>query len=243
MSADFGWIAIGPGAFDEDASGMDVARFGIGFLNEAVKNHQLPGGPLNSWDEAEAYFRDGVGKLCYLDAATNGANGEQVEYLFEASDIQRLSVALYCLHPHFFFPYYFYPQFYMLRQIFDEFGIFMPPVPPKYDHEARFCYYLELCHSLYDFRQQYGFSGELLSAFLYGFAPEVLKPGNPTIADLPKPERAWFVGVGVNNNGDFAYLDRVTEASQTIWQGNPQTQPGDIVMMYYLSPRSYVHSL
>ena len=222
---------------------IDNAMDALGFLNEAVKNNQLPGGPLNSWDEAEAYFRDGVGKLCYLDEATNGANGERVEYLFEASDIPRLSVALYCLHPQFFFPYYFYPQFYMLQQIFAEFGIFMPPVPPKYDHEARFCYYLELCHSLYDFGQQHGFSGELLSAFLYGFAPEVLQPGHPTITDLPKPERAWFVGGGVNNNGDFAYLDRVTEASQTIWQGNPQTQPGDIVVMYCLSPRSYVHSL
>jgi hypothetical protein len=128
----------------------------VGLLNEAVKNNQLPGDPLNSWGEAEAYFRDGVGQLCYWDETTNGANGEPTEYLFEASDIPRLSVALYCLQPHFFFPYYFYPQFYVLQHIFDEFGIFMPPVPPKYNHDARFSYYFELCHSLYDFRQRYG---------------------------------------------------------------------------------------
>lgn len=225
---------------DED---IDDAMTALGILDEAVKNNGLPGGRLSSWDEAEAYFRDGVSPLWYLDEAPDGAKGEAVEYPFLASDIPRLSVALYCLHPQFFFPYYFYPQFYVLQQIFDEFGIFMPPVPRKHDHDARFFYYLELCHALYDFRQQHGFAGELLPTFLYGFAPEVLQLGNPTIADLPKPERAWFVGGGVNNNGDFAYLDRVTAASQTFWQGNPETQPGDIVVMYCLSPRSSVHSL
>ena len=84
---------------------IDNAMDALGILEEAVKNHQLPGGRLNSWEEAEAYFRDGVSQLCYLDEATNAAKDEPVEYLFEASDIPRLSVALYCLHPHFFFPY------------------------------------------------------------------------------------------------------------------------------------------
>lgn len=217
---------------------IDDAMGALGILDEAVKNSRLPGGCLGSWDEAEAYFRDGVAKLCYLNDATD----EEVEYIFGAPDIPTLSVALYCLHPHFFFPYYFYPRFYVLKQIFAEFGIFMPPVPPKHDHDARFFYYLELCRSLYDFRQQHELPGELVPVFLYGFAPEVLQPDNPTIADLPKPQRAWFVGGGVNNNGDFEYLDRVTAASQTFWQGNSETQPGDIVVMYCLSPRSYVHS-
>lgn len=73
---------------------IDNAMDALGILDEAVKNKRLPGGCLSSWDEAEAYFRDGVGKLCYLDEATNGAKGEPIEYLFEASDIPRLSVAL-----------------------------------------------------------------------------------------------------------------------------------------------------
>ena len=128
------------------------------------------------------------------------------------------------------------------EQIFDEFGIFLPPVPPKKAFDDRFYYYFELCRSVHHFAVQHGIPGELAPVFLYGFAPLALELDDALPANLPPPRRAWFVGGGINQNGDFEYLDQVTESSQTIWQGNRDTQPGDIVVMYCLSPRSAVHS-
>jgi len=210
-------------------------------LVEATRQGWLPTGPLDTLDDAEAYFREGVALLSCTDEP-----GETLEdaanCAFWPSDIPTLSIALYCLHPRFFFPYYFYPRFYVLKQIFDEFGIFLPPVPPKKDLDDRFYYYFELCCSFSNFAAQHGIPGELAPAFLYGFAPQALRVNDALTTTLPPPRRAWFVGGGINQNGDFEYLDQVTKSSQTIWAGSPETQPGDIVVMYCLSPRSYVHS-
>jgi len=60
---------------------------------------------------------------------------------------------------------------------------------------------------------------------------------------LPEPRNAYFVGGGKNNNGDFEYLDEVNEKTITYWNGNRDTQPGDIIVMYCLTPRSCIHSI
>jgi hypothetical protein len=38
-------------------------------------------------------------------------------------------------------------------------------------------------------------------------------------------------------------LDKANDNTVYNWQGNPDTQPGDIIVMYCLSPRSYIHSI
>jgi hypothetical protein len=48
---------------------------------------------------------------------------------------------------------------------------------------------------------------------------------------------------GKNNNGDFEYLDIINEKTIAHWNGNKETQPGDIIVMYCLTPRSYIHSI
>lgn len=188
---------------------------------------------IASRQEASVYWED----ISYL------VTDDESEDIFYLDDIPRLSVALYCLHPKFFFPYYFYLNFHSLRKIFDEFGIFLPPVPPKSDTEARYNYYWELCQSLHDFWSKLELPTDEVPVFLYGFAPQVLDFNKPTLEALPPPKRAWFIGGGINNNGDFSYLDKVTSSSTTYWQGNRDTEIGDIVVMYCLSPRSYVHSI
>lgn len=222
----------------EEIEQVNVAR---SLLVDAIRQTWLPTGPLETLDNAEAYFREGVAQLCWTNE-TNENPEDAAKDFFWPSDIPSLSVALYCIHPRFFFPYYFYPRFYALKQIFDEFGIFLPPVPPKKNLDGRFLYYFELCRSFHHFAAQHEIPGELAPAFLYGFAPQALQLDDALPIELPPPRRAWFVGGGISQNGDFEYLDQATKSSQTIWAGNPETQPGDIVVMYCLSPRSCVHS-
>ena len=225
----------------QDPASVDAdidAAFGVitGF-DTGVKSKEIPKGPLKAWRDAVAVFTT----LERLRVPQEGSRA--LTPLFDATDIPRLSVGLYCLYPEFFFPYYFWPRFYALQEIFREFGIHQPPVPPKRDFKGRFRYYLSLCEFLHDFCRQYGIAGEHLPVFLYGFARSVMGPEKQAVTQLPAPKRAWFVGAGIGNNGDFEYLDDATADARTFWQGNEETELGDIIVVYCLTPRSCVHSI
>ncbi|MBY0346531.1 MAG: hypothetical protein K2P98_06710 [Neisseriaceae bacterium] len=82
----------------------------------------------------------------------------------------------------------------------------------------------------------------MIPVFLYGFCPKVSHENRSTSTTLPKPTRAIFIGGGVSN-GDAVRLDALTTKSQTNWGGGKDSSPGDIVIMYLLSPRSEIHSI
>jgi hypothetical protein len=229
-----GWSTQGLRAgFGSTGKEIDGVLRALLELRQAIKEgHLAPG--IGSKEEAEAYFHVIGDELAPDD--------DEEENLFELDDIPHLSIALYCLHPKFFFPYYFYPNFLALQKVFQEFGIFLPPVPPKKDEVARFYYYLELCGSLYAFWENLGFAPEHLPAFLYGFAPEVLDLSFPDLRELQKPHNAWLVAGGTDN-GDADYLDKADACTQTFWTGNKETEVGDIIVMYCLAPRSAIHSI
>ena len=162
--------------------------------------------------------------------------------IFDVNEIPYLSEELYYLYPDYCFPYYFVGLYHRIEAIFAEFGIFAPAVPKKNDREGRMLHYVELCKSLYDFRLQHGMDKHELPAFLYGFAVDNVKKYEITDI-LPEPKKAYFIGGGKDYNGDFDYLDNADDADIKRWNGNPETQPGDIIVMYCLSPRSCIHSI
>jgi hypothetical protein len=172
----------------------------------------------------------------------NSIIDENNDIQFYVDDIPFLSECLYILYPDFFFPYYFRKYYYHLVSIFNDFGIYLPPAPQKNDMVKRLFHYFELCKSTYEFRKKYKIEGYELPAFMYGFATGVIQKYKITDI-LPEPRNAYFVGGGKNNNGDFEYLDKVNEKTITYWNGNRDTQPGDIVVMYCLTPRSCIHSI
>jgi len=167
--------------------------------------------------------------------------------VFRVDDISFLSECLYHLYPEYCFPYYFDRLYHVVVAIFNEFWIFLPAMPKKNDMCGRMFHYVELCRSIYDFRMKHEMDEYELSAFLYGFATEIVKKYEITDV-LPEPRKAYFIGGGkkdktVDASGDFDYLDKVDNTTITPWNGNPETQPGDIIVMYCLSPRSYIHSV
>jgi hypothetical protein len=127
---------------------------------------------------------------------------ESPNYAFDFSDVPYLSEGLYILYPDYFFPWYFNRLYHQIITIFNEFGIYLPPDPAKNNHEKRFLHYFELCKLLYEFRNIHEIEGYELPAFLYGFAASVIRKYE--ISDvLPEPRKAYFVGGGKYNNGDF----------------------------------------
>ena len=164
---------------------------------------------------------------------------------FCVDDIPSISMALYWYNKEYFFPYYFYRRTQLLKKIFETLDIFFPPIPPKRDMEKRFLYYAELCESLYEFRQKLKMTPEELCSLLYYFAPSFVKEDE---VFQNKPQMAFFVGGGkksgdVDDSGDFEFLDKADDNTVDNWQGNASASPNDIVVMYCLTPRSYIHSI
>jgi hypothetical protein len=223
--------------FDYSHKSVEDVREKLELITQSKKRGLLPN-KIRNLGEMERFYEK-IGDLTHSDL-TKAGSGED---LFYFDDVPSLSIALYCMHPNFFFPYYFETNTYALKRIFDEFGIAFPITPAKADYHSRFYFYVELCNSLHEFWNSLGFDFEQLPVFLYGFAPQAIGLDRLEVTDFPTAKRAWFVGGGVNNNGDFDYLDQVNDSSQTLWQGHKDTEIGDIIVMYCLSPRSYIHSI
>jgi len=214
-----------------------IKNFATGLHNDLMSNNIKP--EINSFDDFEKVFD--------LIASEVDLENDKPKYFFKVYDIPYLSECLFFYCPDYCFPYYFKFLYHTIVAIFNEFGIFLPPTPKKSDEYGRMLHYVELCRSLYEFRMKFGMDKYELPAFLYGFAVEVVKKYE--IEDiLPEPRKAYFIGGGkkdktIDSSGDFDYLDKANNTTITSWNGNPETQPGDIIVMYCLTPRSYIHSI
>ncbi|MDR2924259.1 MAG: hypothetical protein LBU85_13095 [Treponema sp.] len=218
----------------------DILNFSIEFPKELIDNNIKTN--INSFEEFEVIFDF----LIHL-VPDEKKEKDNPKWIFGVDDIPYLSECLFFLYPEYCFPYYFVRLYHIVISIFNEFGIFIPPPPPKGDRDNRMFHYIDLCKSLYNFRKSFGIDKYELPAFIYGFATEVVKKYE--IDDnLPEPRKAYFIGGGkkdkaVDSSGDFDYLDKADSTTIASWNGNPETQPGDIIVMYCLSPRSYIHSI
>ncbi len=163
---------------------------------------------------------------------------EKRSYSLWINNVENFSTALFLVENEFFIPYYFRIKFDLLQSIFSYFDIPLPKIPIKKDWRGRLLYYVDLCEVLYEFRKQHALSRAELCAFLYDFAPKGVE--KLTSDEMPSPSKAWFCG---GNKNDFQFLDHPDIHRQSHWQGNPDTRKGDIIVMYCLAPRSYIHSI
>ncbi|MBP7496170.1 MAG: type I restriction endonuclease subunit R [Bacteroidales bacterium] len=186
-------------------------------------------------DEAPNIYKKCISEGIYIkDFKIIGKNN----FKHWATDIQFFSRVLYSSFPEYFFPYTFKFKFNEFKKICNEFDIIIPEVPKKKDWYGRATYYLALCEAILEFRKVNAFKPAELCAFLYDFAPNIIRELEDT--ELPNPSRVWFVGGSKN---DFKFLDNATDNSTDFWQGNIDSKKGDIIVMYCLTPRSYIHSI
>lgn len=143
----------------------------------------------------------------------------------------------YDIFPDYFFIYKF-DEFDKLVSICEEFEIPIPQIPKKSDLHNRAFYYLDLCDAFLEFRNTQKLSPSEFGAFLYDFAPRNLEEIND--AEMPAPSKAWFVG---GSKYDFETLDNADGSTPGRWQCNKDTRRGDIIIMYCVTPRSYIHSI
>lgn len=169
-----------------------------------------------------------------------------VQYSAQKIDILNLipiiSTSLFYKSPQYFKPYFFRSKFKLLTQIADAFEIELPEVPLKRYKDERINYYWKLCETFYHFQEENKLTPFEFCAFLYDFAPKFISESEQVLSELPKPTQVWIVG-GDKSGNDFEFLDSNEIKRIDFWQGNEDTKRGDIVIMYCLTPRSYIHSI
>jgi hypothetical protein len=173
---------------------------------------------------------------------------QEKKYNFFFEYLGAFTTALYHKFPEYFLPYYFTSDNYLdFIRICENFEIVLPPNPNRYDQVKRTWYYFEICEIFYRFRIKHKISSDEFPAFLYFFASNCLERQEET--ELPKPSRIYFLGAGAGgeaeeDNWDFKFLDNSNLESSNTWgAGGLRIKKGDLVLMYCLSPRKYLHSI
>ncbi|MCP9234863.1 hypothetical protein [Lewinella sp. JB7] len=156
-------------------------------------------------------------------------------------DFRLVTTLLYCQYPDRYIPYIFINKIDLLYRILDYLNLDSPPLPKRRDWEERWSYYGKICGVLHDYRREIGLKSEEFMAFILDFVPRSADNTHVN-SSLPDPANVWIVG-GNKNGGDFKFLDQAQSGTVSFWQGNKRARKGDIVVMYCLSPRSYIHSI
>jgi hypothetical protein len=165
------------------------------------------------------------------------------DFPFVYTGIYWISASFHIACPEFFAPFFFGRNFDLFANICRQFGIVLPELPGKLKKRERALYYLEINEALQTFRKANGLSPQEFNAFLYDFAIKDHEQRAPKQTKLPAPSRVWFVIGGTLSSNDREYVDRAEKDSVGLWQGNIDTRPGDIVVMYMASPTKAIHSI
>ena len=197
---------------------------------------------LNNYEEAKLFleniYDNGV-ELTFEDSykETPLLNDDLTYY------IGIVSTWLFYKFPNIFKPYYFKNDFDLIVKISDTFGIEIPEVPIKRYKKERFLFYLESCKCFNEFQKENNLSNCEFCAFLNDFAIEYIDDSNE-VKELPEPTQVWWIG-GDKYGQDYEFLDENVgkNSISSFWQGNIDTRKGDILIVYCLSPRSFIHSV
>lgn len=172
-------------------------------------------------EDAKLFWEDELKEIILND----GKDRDQIRNIWISS------IYLSILNPHFFFPYFFVSQFYLVGNLFKEFSLILPELPKVRDYKARLDYYFELCEVLYYFRKEVEIKPAEFCTFLYGFAGNFIKE---KLEENEKPLRVWITGGG---KGDF---DSIVDENDNLhhWSGNRETNKSDLQLIYFRAPYS-----
>ena len=140
----------------------------------------------------------------------------------------------------FFKPLLLPTHFYVIQCNCDTLGIELPPIPRSKDYKAYLMYYYDICSAWNDFQKENELTDAECCACIYDYA--TLLQDVHENKELPKPTNVWITGA---SEEDFIFLDSFgkDENDTHIWACNECTRRGDIIVIYCISPRSYIHSI
>lgn len=162
---------------------------------------------------------------------------KQGDYRAKSALIHLLSTYLY-LSSEFYKPILYPSRFDVIMRNCDLLGIEIPEIPHSRQYRDFLIFYYRFCEQLHRFQSENQMTDAEFCACLYDFAPMLSE--NQEKGAMPNPINVWFTGA---SGGDFKVLDNPTTLMTRIWACNEHTRRGDLVVVYCLSPRSYIHSI
>ena len=187
---------------------------------------------IDSIEKAEKCFDSYIKESMELDSITYREFCTRIEYI---------SLVLHYLNPDYFFPYFFLDHFFKLEAIFHEFNIPLPNIPSKVKHKERLYYYFDLCRALYEFRISNKLSPNELNVFLYYFAKNLIDNIDIREEELPEPTKVYISGA--TKMDCIETIANADKNTRTLWAGNVNTLPGDIIIIYGVAPFSQINSI
>ena len=211
----------------------------IKFINERIEVEKTRDtldnerNEINSIDTAEEYFDLFIKEIIQ--------NSPEIKMRELCTLIESISMHLYFIKPDYFFPYFFVDHFFKLEAIFNELDIPLPQVPSKVKHEERLYYYFELCKSLYEFRINNNLNPIELNVLLYYFSNNIIDYVDIRKNELPEPTKVYISGATKNDCTDI--IENANSDTKSLWAGNVNTLPGDIIIIYGVAPFSQINSI
>lgn len=190
-------------------------------------------------------FERFIDKLSIIDVDESGQRLTNPKAMWLKSDnyraksaiIHLLSTYLYLIS-EVYKPILYPSRFDIIMRNCDLLGIELPEIPHSRQYRDYLIFYYNLCKQMQLFQSENQMTDAELCACLYDFAPMLSE--HQEKASMPKPINVWFTG---SNSKDFEVLDNPNIETPRIWACNEHTRRGDLVVMYCLSPRSYIHSI
>ncbi|MDR0313583.1 MAG: hypothetical protein LBI14_08290 [Treponema sp.] len=179
----------------------------------------------------------------YFDAFIKNSieNSEKMKIREFLTYIESISLILHFIKPEYYFPYFFVDHFFILESIFNEFSIPLPNIPSKVKHEERLYYYFELCKSLFEFRKNHDLSPIELNVFLYYFSRNIIDNIDIRENNFPEPSKVYISGATKYDCTET--IEKSNKETKTLWAGNVNTLPGDIILIYGVAPFSQINSI
>ena len=213
-----------------------IAAFAEAYANAEEAFAGTDAGGAYVYEEEAAALWEEIAAECA--GTRQGRATDRQAFEFFADDIVYISMVLTAQAPDACIPYFFPGCYHVLTAIADVFGIQLPTAPGQRDYAGRFCHYFEICRALQTVRKEMGWGREELCAFLYDYAPKAAGGLDWLWQELPPPRAAYVIGAAPEDKA-FQKTDADAGGKDVFcWQGSPDTQPGDIILMYHWAPAS-----
>ncbi|MBQ0090349.1 MAG: type I restriction enzyme HsdR N-terminal domain-containing protein [Prevotellaceae bacterium] len=137
----------------------------------------------------------------------------------------------------FYKPIFYSDHFDWIQKNCELLKIELPDIPRTKDYRRYSLYYIELCECFKKFQEENDLSDSEFLCYLYLFGYKLWD--EELQSELPRPTNVWMTGA---NPWDWEKLEN-GEISTSAWACNEDTQRGDIVIVYAVTPHSCFHSI
>lgn len=215
--------------FDFVLGNLDCAPFGFYLTPDDEFMPVTPDIEFADFDQ----FMDACYRFFQREDFKDSARGYQ-------GDMPQLSCILFALYPDLAFPYLFPVHFYKFREVCENLGISLPPMPTRNDHVGRCLYIFDIMEAMHDFRTANELTPVEMCSLIYGFAPRFLVS---YVKDEPLPANRVCIVGATKDDAESDDLQYPREGNVIYWQGNDEMTPGDIVLVYETSPYSRIRTI